>query len=318
MLSLKNYSDKELVHRLRELVHKEQDLTLEILPFLAEVGSRGLYLCKGYGSLYEYCKNELGYTDASAWRRVRAALAIQRCPGTLAALSQKRVTMCALGRVYKFITPAILEKICDKSQVEIELIAAVYDAKGAAPDKTRVIMVPKAKSPGGNLVPVCRGTDEADAGELRSEVTAGNDLEFEKKWKVEGVISSRVKDKLDRCKTLLSNKYPNGVDYDTLFDELTEVFLERQEPERRVERRESAKKQRGASVATSGTRTRHIARRTKDEVWKRDGGRCAFVGENGRRCNSTRNLQFDHHPARMFIARDAGSPYPTPVADRIR
>ena len=103
MKSLKSLSDVDLTNRLRALARKEQSLTLEILPFLAEVGARGLYLAKGYGSLYEYCKNELGYTDASAWRRVRAALAIQRCPESYALLVRGRVTMCALGRVYKFI-----------------------------------------------------------------------------------------------------------------------------------------------------------------------------------------------------------------------
>ena len=133
MKSLKSISDKELVSRLRGLVRKEQNLTLEILPHLAEVGARGLYLAKGYGCLYEYCKNELGYTDASAWRRVRAALAIQRCPEAFARLSEGRVTMCALGRIYKFVTPEILEKIRDKSQAEVELIAAVFDANPGQP-----------------------------------------------------------------------------------------------------------------------------------------------------------------------------------------
>jgi hypothetical protein len=33
-------------------------------------------------------------------------------------------------------------------------------------------------------------------------------------------------------------------------------------------------------------------------VWERDGGRCAFVGKNGRRCNSTWCLQYHHVIAR--------------------
>ncbi|MFO7915788.1 MAG: HNH endonuclease signature motif containing protein, partial [Candidatus Krumholzibacteriales bacterium] len=39
---------------------------------------------------------------------------------------------------------------------------------------------------------------------------------------------------------------------------------------------------------------RHIPQRIKDLVYKRDGGRCSFVSKNGRRCNSTWNLQYDH------------------------
>ncbi|MFO7914859.1 MAG: HNH endonuclease signature motif containing protein, partial [Candidatus Krumholzibacteriales bacterium] len=41
-------------------------------------------------------------------------------------------------------------------------------------------------------------------------------------------------------------------------------------------------------------RTRYIPRKVKDLVYRRDGGRCSFVSKNGRRCNSTWNLQYDH------------------------
>lgn len=41
-------------------------------------------------------------------------------------------------------------------------------------------------------------------------------------------------------------------------------------------------------------RTRHILQTVRDEVFTRDGGRCTFVGENGKRCNSRWNLEIDH------------------------
>jgi hypothetical protein len=36
------------------------------------------------------------------------------------------------------------------------------------------------------------------------------------------------------------------------------------------------------------------------EVWERDGGRCAFVGSNGRRCGSRDRIEFHHR--RPFAA----------------
>ena len=54
MRSLKSLSDKELTGRLRQLVREEQNLTLLILPHIAEVGRRELYLEKAYNSLFEY------------------------------------------------------------------------------------------------------------------------------------------------------------------------------------------------------------------------------------------------------------------------
>jgi hypothetical protein len=41
-------------------------------------------------------------------------------------------------------------------------------------------------------------------------------------------------------------------------------------------------------------RTRHIPQEIKGEVFARDGGRCAFVGDDGKRCGSDWKLEIDH------------------------
>jgi hypothetical protein len=132
---------------------------------------------------------------------------------------------------------------------------------------------------------------------LRSEVGSQR-LEFEQKWKIEAVVSKEVKAKLDRCKSLLSRKYPQGVDYEVLLGELAELFLERVDPERTQHRRKQreAQQRRPAKVASKTPDSRRIPAIEKEKVWIRDKGRCAFVGATGKRCNSTHNLQFDHHP----------------------
>jgi 5-methylcytosine-specific restriction endonuclease McrA len=313
MKPLTSLSDQALVDRLRTLVQKEQTLTLEILPHLVEVIRRGLHLCKGYGSLYEYCKGELGYTDASAWRRTRAAQAIVRCPEALDRLREGRVNLCTLSRVHKFLTSAILREICGRSKAEVELIAAAYDVKGISPDRTRPVMVPRARdvrleiagptAAPGTVVDRTNGeitsVEHGQAPSLRSEVDLTNvKLSFEQKWKIEGVVSKKVKEKLDRCKMLLSRKYPQGVDYDILFDELAEVFLERVDPQRKRQksRRRQAKPQHPPRAESMTRESRHITAEEKENVWNRDKGRCTYVGSDGKRCDSTHSLQYDHYP----------------------
>ncbi len=39
---------------------------------------------------------------------------------------------------------------------------------------------------------------------------------------------------------------------------------------------------------------RYIPAEVRRAVWKRDGGRCAFVGKDGKRCGSKHQLEFDH------------------------
>jgi 5-methylcytosine-specific restriction endonuclease McrA len=300
MTSLKGISNAELISKLKKLVAHEQDLTLKILPHLAEVERRGLYLEKGYSSLFEYCRSEFGYSDASAWRRSSAAIAICKCPQAWELLKSKRVTMSALCQVYKIISPGLLTSICGKSKTEIEIIIAALRPRSVHPDRSKPVMVPKKIAP--NKVSSLGSATAPNTGvpvssknltSLRREVKLTNvTLSFEQKWKVEGVVSQRVYEKLQQCKKLLSCKYPEGVDYDTLFDELTEVFLNIKHPERRVQKR--TKRVRQAHSKT--TNTRHIPADIKQAVWKRDKGKCTFVGSNGKRCNSEHNIQFDHHP----------------------
>jgi 5-methylcytosine-specific restriction endonuclease McrA len=53
-------------------------------------------------------------------------------------------------------------------------------------------------------------------------------------------------------------------------------------------------KNQGPACSRHEKYNRHIPQAMKDKVYARDKGRCAFVGSDGRRCDSTWNLQIDH------------------------
>jgi 5-methylcytosine-specific restriction endonuclease McrA len=46
--------------------------------------------------------------------------------------------------------------------------------------------------------------------------------------------------------------------------------------------------------AVNNCRVRHIPAGVRREVWRRDGGRCTFVGNAGQRCPACTRLEFDH------------------------
>lgn len=50
----------------------------------------------------------------------------------------------------------------------------------------------------------------------------------------------------------------------------------------------------GAERLSTPSRSRHIPAEVKREVWLRDGGQCAFVARNGRRCSERGFLEFHH------------------------
>ena len=64
--------DQVLLERTRMLARHEQALQLCVLDHLREIEARRLYLRLGFSSLFDYTVRELHYTEAAAWRRIKA------------------------------------------------------------------------------------------------------------------------------------------------------------------------------------------------------------------------------------------------------
>lgn len=91
----------------------------------------------------------------------------------------------------------------------------------------------------------------------------------------------------ERAKELSRHRWPAGRP-EEVFGGAIRALLERIDPERKIRRRDRARR------LLAGTRSRHIPAAVKDEVWSRDGGRCAFSSAEGRVCGSRSALEFDH------------------------
>lgn len=79
---------------------------------------------------------------------------------------------------------------------------------------------------------------------------------------------------------------PNS-DLAPIFDWALSLLLED------FERRKVGATQHPSSARTARHDSRHVVASVKREVWKRDGGRCAYFGSRGR-CNQTGFLEFHH------------------------
>jgi len=119
---------------------------------------------------------------------------------------------------------------------------------------------------------------------------------LEEKFKLQFAVDPEFMKRLKQIKSLLSTRYPEGVNLEKLFNIIMEEYLERHSPEKRIQKREERKnnKQKKQAVSRNNQRTRNIPAAVRDEVFTRDGGRCTFVGKNGKRCDSTWNLEIDH------------------------
>jgi 5-methylcytosine-specific restriction endonuclease McrA len=114
---------------------------------------------------------------------------------------------------------------------------------------------------------------------------------FEKMYEIRFAGDEELMELMRWMKAHLSHRFPKGAGYLEVFKYALQYVREREDLARRAERRKKT-----ARKTSTKSDSRHIPAPVKERVWTRDKGRCAFVGDNGRRCSSTRNLQFDHHP----------------------
>ena len=131
------------------------------------------------------------------------------------------------------------------------------------------------------------GCESAEYGHNYEKVKA------EKEYRLEFMVNEETMDKINRARSLLSGRYPQGIGLELLFDTLLDSYLDRKDPGRRIKRVKKSKRGNRPGKG-SITLNRHIPQEVKCQVYARDGGRCSFVGKTGRRCSSDWDLQYDH------------------------
>jgi 5-methylcytosine-specific restriction endonuclease McrA len=99
-------------------------------------------------------------------------------------------------------------------------------------------------------------------------------------------LSGEAQQKLERARALLRHQIPNG-DPASIVERALTVLVEQ------LERTKLASTRRPKITPTPTATSRHVPAAVKRAVWERDGGRCAFVGADGR-CGETGCLEFHH------------------------
>ncbi|MDD5627552.1 MAG: hypothetical protein PHU21_00690 [Elusimicrobia bacterium] len=97
--------------------------------------------------------------------------------------------------------------------------------------------------------------------------------------------------KVERAQAVLWHKHPAGR-LENVFAEALDFLLAKKDPELRLERQKRL--ERRPAPIHAGQEPRRIPQWVKDEVYARDGGRCAFVAPDGHRCLEREGLEFDH------------------------
>lgn len=313
-------ADPVLLANLTQLSCKENETTVEILLYLAEVEKRGLFLEAGYSSMFRFCtEGSLRYSEPAALRRITCARAVARFPMLVEEFLQKRLSLTTLSLVASQLSEEnlaeVVQAIAGKSREQVEQYRSALRPKAEMPrEQIRPIAVQKpkqapesaplfdaAKSGG-----VCQCSEHVRAreqlsvkptaaGEGNSEPTTAAP---EQRYEVRFTIGAKSHQKLQRAKALLLAKYPRGVAVEDVFEEALELLLDKHCPHRRHARRQqrASGAQPLASVPkTSETKpSRYVPTAVRDRVFVRDEGRCTYTSPDGVRCSETADLELHH------------------------
>jgi len=272
-------SDEAVLRRMDELALDERKAIADSIACLAVVERRKLFTDLGYSDIFDYCVRHLHYSIGSAYRRIHTSRAANDYPEILSDLQTGTLTLCVVALIapeFRSQNPVeLLAAARGKSKREVETwLAARRPAAPASPD--RVTVRPPVIEPppvGIEAVPLA----------LENKALIPNPPTFEYAF----TASSSLHQSIERLKNMLWSRFPFGT-LDDVLSEVVEDYLGRHDPELKLKTPPPAP---AVIKLKSG---RRAARRLRNFVWARDGGRCTFTGKNGMRCESRRGLELDH------------------------
>jgi len=300
-------SSSDLLSVTQALVRASRGTEADLLVHLAEIDERQLYLQRSYRSMFAFCVGEYNFSEDAAAYRITVARAARRLPAILEAIRSGQVHLAGLRVLVPHLTAEnqheVLAAAAGKSRSEIEELVARLAPKLPAPTVIRKLPSGTAPTPEtlpsflfGNVPAATRPQWSPGLAPPTSEVARREERPAvikplaEETFKFQFTASRACRDKLHRAQDLLRHRVPDG-DVGTIVEKALEVLIDRVTKERFAEARKPRKT---ATVEETSSGSRHIPNAIKRAVFERDGGRCTFTDEHGRRCAETGGLEFDH------------------------
>ncbi len=91
-------SDQLLLQRIKELSAVEHQIEVVVIDHLREIERRGLYLTLGFSGMFDYVMRGLGYSNGTAWRRLKA-MRLYEVEGARTLLQEGALTLDAAAQL---------------------------------------------------------------------------------------------------------------------------------------------------------------------------------------------------------------------------
>ena len=256
----------------------------ELVLALQEVGRTGLYRVFDCASLFAYAVRELGLTDSVAGQAIAVARKAALIPRLQEAIASRQLSVSLASRVVR----------CLKAENAEEVIAYALSHTFREVDEECARIMPRPDA----------GDGAKPTGDRRVKLTV--------------TVSSEVHEALRRVQSLEA-QCGRGAGMERALQAAAWAYLERRDPVRKAARAQAkaaptrkedpkAAAQPAASADPCAHRNKlkninekapgpgrvPLTAAQKHAVHARDGGRCAHVGESGKRCASDRYVDVHH------------------------
>ncbi len=308
--SLSHLEDHDVQKGLLAAVPVERTATAAVLAHIAEFDARQLYRDQACSSMFVYCVRELGYSEDGASKRIHAARAARQFPALFEAVADGRLHLSGVCLLAPKLTADNVDELvaaaAGRSKAEIEYLLAVRYPK---PGTWAAVLTKSASSQEKEHAPghvevdpeLEAGADgvstalEGDLGALLAAASPGavapppvrrdrlTPISADA-WALEATLDQESCDMLRRIQALRGR----GVSPHDIAGVIKRAF--RLLEDDLLMRKLGA----GTGKCRGSKNPWHITPAVMRLCWKRDDARCTFVGANGKRCNETHDLQFDH------------------------
>jgi hypothetical protein len=285
----------QLLARVRELVRRGNAVEAELLVHLAEVDARQLYLEEGCSSMFTYCQRVLHFAEGVAYKRIHAARAARRHPQILEALRCGDLHLTAVGLLAAKLTPSNCVELIRAARHlgadEIRRMLADREPKPAAPTFVRPIAAPSkaiaptdlpAVGPAFSARPGAAPPIPSPPPPPRTEPLGAE------RYRVQFTADRETHQQLEELRAFMRHRVPDG-DVGKIIAKAISVLLKQVRKQKFAETSEPR-----IQTSPSDRPSRHVPAAIRRAVWKRDRGRCTYVSESGRRCDTREFLEFDH------------------------
>jgi hypothetical protein len=299
---LKGLSDTALMDSLRGVIGDERKAIVLSIECLLEITSRDLPARLGYPSLFAFLTGHCRLSESCASKRGSALGVVKRYPEVLAFLRDGKLHLSNLALVARHLTEETKDKMlqaaCELSHRELEArIASLCLIPGPCREVVKRIALVRPSHEIQAIQTIesapATGQNQGGAGPrslfappVRSNIEIG--------IRVSVTLEGSAKEALDE----IQRQFP-GKSITQIVSEALLVHRDQTCQAKRLAPREKNARQ----VKKPLTASRRIPVSIKREVFARDGGRCSYVAPDGRRCDCTTRLEFDHRVPVAFGGR---------------